>query len=209
MAKSKKLKMAAAALGTLSGVAFTASGAQAATASTAPGVVAHQQGKLPASQPVAAGEWASLRNHGIHPDASYITWENNTYKKYLGIAKEGTDNGNWANVFSWFNGPNQKWYNVDLGYTEGGYTVWAFVNYNSDLCLADHYNEKSPGGHVDQWSCGYDSYPQDERWIEESSAEGRGWYLRNLGVASWPLACASRGDYVVWSHGFGSDCLWH
>lgn len=208
-ARPKKLTAAAAVLGALPVAAFTGTSAQAAVAGGPPRA-AHEQAKTPASaerHPIPADEWAKLRRDGLHPNAaSYITWDNREYNKYLGIVREATSNGNWANVHSWFDGPNQKWIPVNLGYSEDGFTVWAFVNYNSGLCLANHYNEKS-GGHVDQWSCGFDSYPQNERWIEQSS--GNYWYLRNLGAASLPPACGSNGGYVTWNHDYGDSCLWH
>ncbi|HEY0717825.1 MAG TPA: RICIN domain-containing protein, partial [Streptosporangiaceae bacterium] len=92
-----------------------------------------------------------------------ITWESGTYRKYLEIYQAGKSNGNWADIYAWHNGSNQKWTALDLGYDSSGDTEWAFVNQNSGKCLEDYAYEKS--GHVDQWSCG--SYGNNARWNED------------------------------------------
>jgi hypothetical protein len=183
----------------------------------------HLARKLKASALMLGGALpaaAYLANAG---PAAAITWQNKETGKYLQIVGRNTSMGARTNVaIKYSSDPNQHWDAVSMGYTSfsnvGAEDQWAFVNTNSDLCLSEHW--KNTGEHVVQWSCGFDSYPQSDRWAEITSIGGgwpKGYYaLGNFG-RGW-LACVGASDYVVQGPLLGeienspsaySDCMWH
>jgi Ricin-type beta-trefoil lectin domain-like len=135
-----------------------------------------------------------------------ITWKSASYGKYLEIYQAGKNNGNWAHIYAWHNGSNQKWTAINEGYDSRGNTEWVFVNQNSGKCLEDYAYEKS--GHVDQWSCG--SYGSNARWQEiynpfGNSPPGDSYELANYGNNEW--ACPESNNWVMWG-GNLSYCIW-
>ena len=137
-----------------------------------------------------------------------ITWESSYYKKYLEIYQAGKSNGNWADIYAWHNGSNQKWTAMSEGEDSHGDTEWVFVNQNSGKCLEDYAYETS--GHVDQWSCG--SYGSNARWEEiynpfDNDPAGDSYALANYGNSE--QACPESNDWVVWEGNIDpAYCVW-
>jgi hypothetical protein len=132
------------------------------------------------------------------------TWQNQANGKYLEIYKQGTQNGNWADVFRWNNGNNQKWSVVSLGASYGGLPENAYMNLNSDLCLEDRGYETS--GNVDQWACG--NFGNNDRFVYDTFNHPGQDTLQNLG--NHEFACASSSNWVVWYPSFyqNPSCDW-